>query len=124
MVKEVITSPNVVAPRVSLLDDIALALDERSMVLGNWSNLALRLGVPRKTLKQFERRSTQSPTYRLFEYLEVTHPQMTLKILKDVLELMNRKDLLNILRDQKLEGKLIGQWASNFYFILSAILLF
>jgi len=109
MVKDVITSPNGVAPQVGLLDDIALALDEWSMILGNWSSLALKLGVPRKTLKQFERRSTQSPTNRLFEYLEVTHPQMTLKILKDALGLMNRKDLLTILRDQKLDGEFTAQ---------------
>ena len=107
MVKDVITSRNGVAPQVGLLDDIALALDEWSMILGNWSSLALKLGVPRKTLKQFERRSTQSPTNRLLVglYLEVTHPQMTLKILKDALGLMNRKDLLTILRDQKLDGE-------------------
>jgi len=104
MVKEVFTSTNVIAPRVSLLDDIALTLDEQSKVLANWRSLALTLGVPRQMLKQFERRSTQSPTYGMFEYLKVTHPQMTLKILKDALEFMNRKDLLKILRDQKLEG--------------------
>ena len=105
MVKEVFTSTSVIAPRVSLLDDIALALDEQSKVLANWRSLKLKLGVPPQMLKQFERRSTQSPTYRLFEYLKVTHPQMTLKILKDALELMNRNDLLKILRDRKLEGK-------------------
>jgi len=109
MVKEVITSTNIIAPRVSLLDDIALALDEQSKVLANWSNLALKLGVPRQMLKQFERRSTQSPIYRLFEYLKVTHPQMRLKTLMDALESMNRNDLLKILRDRKLEGKLNEQ---------------
>jgi len=99
----------VVAPRVGLLDDLALALDERSKVLGNWSGLAIELGVPRKTFKQFERRSTQSPTGQLFEYLEGTHPQMTLKSLKDALELMNKNNLLKILRDRKLAGKFYGQ---------------
>jgi len=119
MVKEVFTSSDVIAPRISLLDDIALALDEQSKVWANWSSLALKLGVPRQTLKQFERRSTQSPTYRLFEYLKATHPQMTLKTLKDALESMGRKDLLRLLRDQTLPGKFTGHWKSNFYFILS-----
>jgi len=109
MVKEVITSTNIIAPRVSLLDDIALALDEQSIVLANWSSLALTLGVPRQMLKQFERRSTQSLVYRLFVCLEVTHPQMKLKTLMDSLESMNRKDLVKILRNRKLAGKLSGQ---------------
>ena len=121
MVKEVITSSNVVAPQVDLLDDIVLALDERSKA--NWSSLAVKLGVSRQKVKQFERRSTESPTCRLFECLEVIHPEMTLRTLKDALKSMNRKDLLEILREQKLDGKFTGQWTSIFCFNLSPILL-
>ena len=93
-----------VASRDVLLDDIALALDEQSKCLANWSKLAQKLGVQREMLKQFERRSTQSPTSNLFEHLRATSPQMNLKTLKNALEMMKRNDVLRILQDGKLDG--------------------
>ena len=107
MVKEVITSPNVGphSPRADLLDKIALALDTQSLVFANWIRLAQQVGVPRKLFKQFGRRSTQSPTFQLFQYLAATCPQMVLKPLKEALEAMKRIDLLKLLQDQDLDGK-------------------
>ena len=121
LVKDAISSRNIELPshRAGLLDEIALALDARSLVLANWSRLALQLGVPRKELKEFERRSMQSPTNNMFEYLAATRPQMTLKTVKDALALMYRNDVLRILYDQNLEGKLLHM-ASN----MSSILFF
>ena len=92
------------SPSASLLDEIALALDATSPVLANWYQLAIKLGVPRKNCWKFERRSTQSPTNELFQYLEATRPQMTLKELKDILHLMERNNLLDHLTSQGLEG--------------------
>ena len=92
------------SPSACLLDEIALALDARSLVLANWYQLAITLAVPRKDCWKFERRSTQSPTNELFQYLEATRPQMTLKKLKETLRLMKRKDLLDFLNNQSLEG--------------------
>ena len=92
------------SPHASLLEDMALALDSSSVVLANWYNLAITLGVPRKDCWKFERRSTQSPTNQLFQYLEAARPQMRLEKLKEVLHLMKRNDLLEVLRNQSLEG--------------------
>ena len=110
VVKEVITSRDirVPSPRAGLLDEMALALDSQSLVLADWKFLGAKLGVPRKILKQFERSSVQSPTNRLFEYLAVTRPQITLKTLMEVLLLMNRNDLIQFIGDENLGGKFNG----------------
>ena len=92
------------SPSASLLDEIALALDATSLVLANWYQLAIQLRVPREDCWNFERRSTQSPTNELFQYLEVTRPQMTLKKLKQTLHELKRMDLLYYLDKQSLEG--------------------
>ena len=108
MVSEAITSRHPVAPspNVSLLDEIALKLDVQSVTLANWSSLAVKLGVPRKTFELFDRRSTQSPTNHLFEYLGSTCPRMTVKTLEEALTKMERKDLLAILHEKSPQGKL------------------
>ena len=96
------TNPD--SPWFSLLNEIALALDATSLVLANWYHLALNLGVPRKDSWMFEKRSSESPTNELFQYLEATHPQLTLKKLKESLRCINRMDLLHYLTRQYLEG--------------------
>lgn len=103
IVQEVIMSVHP-SPRSGLLDEIALDLDHASLASGNWCNLAIKLGVPRKDCWKFEIRSTQSPTNRLFQYLGATRPQMTLGELKEALHLMRRNDLLEFLKNQRLEG--------------------
>ena len=104
-VKEVITSPNIEAPslRAGLLDEIALALDSTSRVSANWQKLATELGVRRETCLELGRRSTQNPTNQLFQYLDASCPQMTLKVLKEALRFIERNDLLKNLLN--LEGK-------------------
>ena len=76
------------------------------MTLANWRSLAVKLGVPSKTFKLFERRSTQSPTNQLFEYVGSTCPHMTVKTLEEALTKMERKDLLAILHEKSPQGKL------------------
>ena len=107
MVSEAFTYRHPVARSAngSLLDEIALKLDVQSMTLANWSSLALKLGVPRNTFKPFERRSTQSPTNQLFEYLGSTCPHMTVKTVEEALTKMERKDLLAILHEKSPQGK-------------------
>lgn len=104
-VKEVITSPDIEAAplRNGLLDEIALALDSTSRVTANWQKLATKLGVPREAYLELGRRSTQNPTYQLFQYLTTSRPQMTVKILKDALHFIARNDLFNTL--QNLNGE-------------------
>ena len=103
-VKDIITSRNIQAPSADLLDEIALALDVTSLVLSSWSNLAIKLGVPRKTCWEFERRSTDDPTHNLLRYLVTTCPEIKLKSLKDALDSMKRKDVLKILQEQNQGG--------------------
>lgn len=104
-VKEVITPPNIEASSLhaGLLDEIALALDSTSQLSANWYHLAMTLGVPRKTCLELERRSTQNPTNRLFQYFAASRPQMTVKVLKEALRSTERKDLLKTL--QNLSGE-------------------
>lgn len=106
-VVDVITSPSNEAPSptVGLLDEIALALDGTSLALSNWYTLALKLGVPRKTCWKFERRSTENPTGRLFQYLATTCPQKTLLSLKEALKSIERRDLVKYLNEEKLRGR-------------------
>ena len=106
-----------------LLDEIAFALDSQSLIsVANWSNLSRKLHVPFKVLWQFHHQSSRlwRPdviTYKLFEYLSDTFPQMTLKPLKEALEVMKRLDVLKILQDQNLRGKLNGQRLTGTFFI-------
>ena len=106
-VQEVITSQNmqVSSPRAGLLDEIALALDGTSMVLGNWYHLAMKLGVPREDCWKLETRSIQNATNQLFQYLEATRPQMSLTQLKEALRLIGRNDLLEIIKKLNMEGE-------------------
>lgn len=108
-VLDVITFPSNEAPSptVSLLDEIALALDGTSLVLSNWYTLAIKLGVPRKTCWEFERRSTENPTGRLFQYLAITCPQTTLLSLREALDSMKRNDLIKFLHDEKLGDEML-----------------
>ena len=102
-----ITSPSneVPSPKVGLLDKIALALDGTSLVVSNWYTLALNLGMPRKTCWSFERRSTENPTGRMFQYLVTNCPKKTLLSLREALDSINRKDLIKFLHEEKLRGK-------------------
>ena len=106
-VVDAITSPSNEAPSptAGLLDEIALALDGTSLALSNWYTLALKLGVPRKTCRKFGRRSTENLTGRLFKYLATTCPQKTLLSLKEALKIIERRDLVKYLNEEKLKGR-------------------
>ena len=106
-VREVITPRNIQAqasPQGEILDEIALALDGTSLALENWYNLAMKLSVPRNACWKLGARSTESPTNRLFQYLETTRSHMKLTKLKDALQLMTRNDLLEVIQKENLEG--------------------
>ena len=118
-VQEAITSQNIQdpSPRAGLLDDIALSLDGRSRVLGNWFNLAMKLDVPREACWRFGTRSTQNPTNQLFQYLETQRPRMTLKEFKEALQSMTRNDLLQIIATHNMEGKSLISPVSDLLFL-------
>ncbi|XP_022789029.1 uncharacterized protein LOC111328789 isoform X4 [Stylophora pistillata] len=90
------------AIRADLLDEIALALDDSSLVLSNWKTLAVKLGVSRDACREMERQSMESPAGKLFQYLATSLPEMTLSSLKKALESVERGDLINFLLEQNL----------------------
>ena len=102
-----ITSSNNEAssPTVGLLDEIAFTLDGTSQAASNWYTLALKLDVPKDLCWFIERRSTENPTGRLFEYLATTCPQKTLLSLKEALKFIERRDLVKYLNEKKLRGR-------------------
>ena len=112
MVDREITSRRIDASstRFGTLDELACALDGENNPLDatGWIILGMKLGVP---MKRFYRMFHYSPfpdrksTINLFEYLSVTYPQMAVKSLKNALEVMKRRDVLEIIQDQKLEGE-------------------
>lgn len=109
-VREVITSRHPktpTSPQKEILDQIALALDGTSLVLGNWYNLAIKFGVSRKECWKIGAASTESPTNLLFQYLEATRPQMKLKKVVDALCLMTRQDLLDFIAKQNFEDEVL-----------------
>ncbi|XP_022802850.1 uncharacterized protein LOC111340292 isoform X2 [Stylophora pistillata] len=108
-VVDVITSRSIEAPlpRAGLLDELALALDKKSLVLSNWFTLALKLGVPRKTCWTFERQSNENPTGRLFQYLATSRPQLTLKSLTEALDSIERRDLMNFFKKEKVDDDVL-----------------
>lgn len=104
---DVITKPSEApSPRAGILDELALALDGRSLVLSNWYTLAIKLGVQRITCWTFERRSTENPTGKLFQYLATSCPQLTLNSLKEALDSIDRRDLMNFLKNKNLGGNI------------------
>ena len=103
---DVITKPSKApSPRAGILDELALALDGRSLVLSNWYTLAIKLGVQRITCWTLERRSAENPTGRLFQYLATSCPKLTLRSLKEALDSIERRDLMDVLKNKNLEGK-------------------
>lgn len=110
MVRKEIVSQKVDASstRLGVLDEFAYALDEDSLVLGHWTNLALKLGIPIKFPDSVRERSSsiRKSSINLFEYFSATYPKMAIKSVKEVLEVMKRDDGLEIIQDQYLQGEL------------------
>lgn len=103
---------DIMGSKPGLLDEIALALDGTSLVLANWYRLALKFCVPRKDCWKFESLSTQNPTNELFQHLEATRPQMTLKELKETLLSMKRNDLLDFFNNQSQKGNVYSPYVN------------
>ena len=80
-----------------LIEQLALCLDRDMRLISNWKNLAWEMKVDGKVIKQLEQYSDFSPTIRLFEYLEVTQPDLVIKQLSSALFDIGRNDLFNLL---------------------------
>ena len=66
-------------------------------LIPNWRQLATNLDVDVNVIKRLGQYSDYSPTIRLFEFLEVTQPDLTIKQLKDALLEIRRNDLFSLL---------------------------
>ena len=66
-------------------------------LIPNWKQLARELNVDEDVIKKLEQYKEQSPTIRLFEYLEVTPPQLTIQQLRKAMLHIRRNDLCRLL---------------------------
>jgi len=66
-------------------------------LIPNWKQLAGQLNVDEDVIKKLEQYKGQSPTIRLFEYLEVTQPQLTIQQLRNAMLDIRRNDLFGLL---------------------------
>ena len=79
------------------MDQLALCLDRNMRLIPNWKQLARELNVDEDVIKKLEQYKEQSPTIRLFEYLEVTQPQLTIQQLRKAMLDIRRNDLCRLL---------------------------
>ena len=80
------------------LDRLALCLDRNMRLIPNWKQLARELDVDEDVIKTLEQHKDESPTIRLFEYLEVTQPQLTIQQLRNAMLDIRRNDLFSLLK--------------------------
>ena len=66
-------------------------------LIPNWKQLARELNVDEDVIKTLEQYKDQSPTIRLFEYLKVTQPQLTIQQLRNAMLDIRRNDLFSLL---------------------------
>ena len=88
------------------LESIATYLDDAPH-FGNWERLARALGVNRKTYVQFGTHPANNPTKQLFDYLRTSRPKFNVGELRKVIEEMKRKDILQIILNYGVKGKVI-----------------
>ena len=81
--------------RPQFIEQLALCLDRE--IIPNWRQLATNLDVDVNVIKRLGQYSDYSPTIRLFEFFEVTQPDLTIKQLKDALLEIRRNDLFSLL---------------------------
>lgn len=79
------------------LEEFALCLDREMRLIPNWKHFAWEMRVHEDVIKRLEQFRDHSPTIRLFEYLEVTQPQLKIQQLTNALQEIGRKDLFNLL---------------------------
>ena len=81
----------------NFLDQLALCLDRNMRSIPNWKHLARELNVNEDCIKTLEQYKDHSPTIRLFEYLEVKKPQLTIQQLRNAMLDIRRNDLFRLL---------------------------
>ena len=95
---------DVLTKNPDLIEQLALCLDREMRLISNWKHLSWELKVDANVIKSLEQYSDFSPTIRLFQYLEVTQPDLTIQQLKQALIDIRRNDLVSLLTTK---GKLL-----------------
>ncbi|XP_028516902.1 uncharacterized protein LOC114575695 [Exaiptasia diaphana] len=70
---------------VAALGEFSKCMDPQFKDIKNWELFAFGLDVPADVIRICKLYSEYSPTIRLFQYLSLTHPNMTVSDLKAVL---------------------------------------
>ncbi|EDO44217.1 predicted protein [Nematostella vectensis] len=80
-----------------IMEKLYLMLDREHRVINNWRHLAYYFKIDANILTSFELCAETSPTVDLFETLNVSHPDLTVKQLKDALRRIHRNDIICLL---------------------------
>ncbi|XP_022802846.1 uncharacterized protein LOC111340290 [Stylophora pistillata] len=84
--------------RPKLLEQLALCLDKEMRLIPNGKHLASELDINADVIRRLEKQySDYSPTIRLFEFLSVTQPDLSIEQLEDTLLEIGRNDLFSLL---------------------------
>ena len=81
------------------MDELGGCLDKPYHVIKYWKHLAYELKVPPIISRQFELYSAHSPSIKLFEYLQVKKPELTVRDLKEAFGKIYRNDLVKMLNE-------------------------
>ena len=87
----------ILTSKPEFIDQLSLCLDRDMRLIRNWKHLASKLGVDVDVIRRLEQYTDFSPTIRLFEFLEATQPDLTIKELKQALLEIRRNDLFSLL---------------------------
>ena len=66
-------------------------------LIPNWEHLARKLNVDEEVIIRLAQHGDFSPTIRLFEYLEVTQPELTIQQLRSAFLEIRRNELFSLL---------------------------
>ena len=88
---------DVLREKPGVIEELALCLDKKMRLIPNWKHLSRELKIDAEVITVLEQYTDISPTIRLFEYLEITRPELTIQQLKQVLSEIGRNDLFSLL---------------------------
>ena len=88
---------DVLREKPGVIEDLALCLDRKMRLIPNWKHLSRELEVDAEAITGLEQYTDISPTIRLFDYLEITRPELNIQQLKEALLEIRRNDLFTLL---------------------------
>lgn len=79
------------------MDELALCLDREMRLIPKGKHLAREMRVDEDVVERLEQYRDHSPTIRLFDYLGVTQPRLTIQELTHAMREIGRNDLYGVL---------------------------